>query len=187
MKKGLYASAMVGAIALLALVLCYPVLDAQAQGGPAGPDVQGGQGGQGGNRQGQRFDPAQMQTRMLENLKTQLNPTDDEWTVMEPRLKPVFELQMKQRMSQMGGMFGRQGRRGGQGMPGMGQPDPEVEALAQVLDKTDATSDEIKAKLDALRDARKKQAEELEKARASLREVLTLKQEAQLVLMGILD
>lgn len=189
MKKGMYASVTIGLMGLLALAISYPVLT-QAQGGPGGP---------GGPGDRPRFDPEQMQQRMLDNFKNVLNTTDDEWTVIEPRLKTVFTMQMDQRMGQMGRMFGRppgmrgDNTRGGDDnnrrprMRGMGEPDPTVEALAQTLQDEKASAEDIKAKLDAVRADRKKKAEELNKARESLREVLTLRQEAQLVLMGILD
>ena len=53
---------------------------------------------------------------------------------------------------------------------------------------TDGTSDDdIKAKLQAVRDARKKTADTLQSAREDLRKVLTMRQEAVFVEMGILD
>ncbi|MCX7012663.1 MAG: hypothetical protein NTW86_08905 [Candidatus Sumerlaeota bacterium] len=116
--------------------------------------------------------------------------------------------------SMFGRMFGRGGDRGGAGGPGSpgapggrdqgqqggqeaqrggpggdrGRPQsPEVDALRQTLESTTATPEEIKAKLEALRKARTAKEDALKKSRNALREVLTVKQEAQLVLMGILD
>jgi hypothetical protein len=71
------------------------------------------------------------------------------------------------------------------------QPQSEVAKAAQelraTLDKKDATPEEIKDKVTALRNAREKAKKELETSKAALREMLTPRQEAQLVLMGILD
>ena len=50
-----------------------------------------------------------------------------------------------------------------------------------------ASADELKAKLAALREARTKAREELSKAQQELRELLTTKQEAALVMMGMLE
>ena len=49
-----------------------------------------------------------------------------------------------------------------------------------------ATPDQIKTKLTALRDARAKAKTELEKAQKDLRDMLTVKQEAILVMMNVL-
>lgn len=70
---------------------------------------------------------------------------------------------------------------------GRGPASPEVEALRNVLEKQDSTNEQIQAALKNLREARAKQEKELEDARQNLREVLTLRQEAQLVLLRILE
>ncbi len=62
-----------------------------------------------------------------------------------------------------------------------------TEELRTVLENKDAKPDEIKAKLTALREAREKAKEELAKAQQGLRQGLNLRQEAQLVLMGLLN
>jgi Spy/CpxP family protein refolding chaperone len=59
--------------------------------------------------------------------------------------------------------------------------------LQTTLDNKDAKPEEIKAKLTALRDARNKAKEDLTKAQADLKELLTQRQEAVLVNMGLLD
>lgn len=80
---------------------------------------------------------------------------------------------------------GREGR--GRGGPFGGEPDPEVEALRDLLDSPDASKSDIQAKLKDLRNSRKEKAKALQTAREELRKVLTLRQEATLVLMGMLD
>lgn len=64
---------------------------------------------------------------------------------------------------------------------------PEADALRTALASDSTSPEEIKTKLQALRDARKKAAADLEQARADLQKVLTLRQEATLVQMGVLE
>ena len=59
-------------------------------------------------------------------------------------------------------------------------------ALRDALDN-DASTDDIKSKLTAFRNYRDAKQEALKKAQAGLQEVLTVKQEAQCVLMGLLE
>lgn len=127
---------------------------------------------------------------MVERLKEDLQVTDEEWTVLEPRVRKVVDLQRQG--SPLGGGF-RGGRGGGQGGPGgpggagFVQPLPQQGELRDALSKQDTSSDEIKAKVEALRKARAKNDEELKAARTELRELLTPRQEAELIVRGILD
>ncbi len=59
--------------------------------------------------------------------------------------------------------------------------------LREVLGDKDAKADEIKAKLTALRAAKEQSRQELVKARENLRQIMTLRQEAVLVLNGLLE
>lgn len=151
---------------------------------------------------GRRFDPEQMRERMMQMMKERLGASDAEWQVIGPLYTKVTELQREARMG--GGIgrgffggFGRgpggdddndRGRRGRGDPPGFERDvNPEVEALQDVLESANASSSEIKEKLDAYRDARKKKEAALQDARDKLRKVLTVRQEAMLVLMGTLD
>ena len=58
------------------------------------------------------------------------------------------------------------------------------QALREVLDKDDPSTDQIRAKLTALRAAKESARQKLAAAQKDLRDVLTLKQEALLCLMG---
>jgi hypothetical protein len=71
-------------------------------------------------------------------------------------------------------------------IPGMPQPLPEAEALQKSLE-SEAPPAEIKARLEKYREARKRKAAELAAAQKDLREVLSLRQEAVLVSLGMLD
>jgi hypothetical protein len=117
--------------------------------------------------------------RTIDGFQVRLEIEDAEWKVMRPLLKDVVTKQWATRSSG----FGRGGRGGGFG----GAQMPEVEALRDTVEKKNAPAADIKAKMAALRAARKKQADELKAARNKLRGVLTLKQEASLVLGGTLD
>ncbi|MBI3877025.1 MAG: hypothetical protein HY300_13900 [Verrucomicrobia bacterium] len=82
-----------------------------------------------------------------------------------------------------------QGERGQGGPGGPGgfnrESNPEAEALQKAI-QANAPAEEIKAKLTALRDARKASEAKLEKAQDELRTVLSARQEAIAVTMGVL-
>jgi len=59
--------------------------------------------------------------------------------------------------------------------------------LREVLHDDKAAVGQIKAKLTALRAAKERTAQELAKARQALRHLMTVRQEALLVLNGLLD
>jgi Spy/CpxP family protein refolding chaperone len=154
------------------------------------PAAPGGPGGGGGGRP--RFNP-------MDNVKQQLAVTEDEWTVLQPKVQKVMDLSRELMSARFGGMRGRGGR-GGPGGPGgevaapgapAAQPASDVAekttALRTALDNKDADPKDIAQKVAALRDARERVKAELVKAQGELKELLTPRQEAQLVLMGILD
>ncbi|XHR30213.1 MAG: hypothetical protein ACFUZC_06565 [Chthoniobacteraceae bacterium] len=144
-------------------------------------------------------DSAAFRQRMNERIKTALKASDEEWAVIEPLLEKVMEKQREVMMSRIGGIFG--GERRGGGRPGgpegnnaspVGRPpraanQPEIEALKSALQNDSISNEEIKAKLEAVRAARKKANAELEAASEDLRKVLSLRQEALLIMMGILQ
>jgi len=136
----------------------------------------GGGGGGGGRGRG----------AMMDRIKTSLAVTDDEWNVLQPKIEKVMGLNGQL----MAGRFGGRGRGGGGG----GAPDAattdimdKTKALNEVLDNKDADPKDIAAKLAAVRDARERIRGDLVKAQTELKEVLTPRQEARLVLMGVLE
>ena len=146
-----------------------------------------GGGGRGGN-----FDPAQFQQQMMDRFKERLEMTnDDEWVavkgliqkVMDTRRATMSGMGFGGRRNNVGGgdNAGRNGGRGGFNAP----PSPEAEDLQKALDAK-ASPDEVKAKLGKLRDARKAKEADLSKAQEALRKVLTVRQEATAVSMGLL-
>ena len=133
---------------------------------------------------------------MAERLKTALKVSDEEWGVISPLIEKV---QTKQRDA-MGGRFGGFGGRGGGGGGGgdrggnggggatSDRPGAaESTALRTALEGESTSPEDLKAKLAAVREVRKKNAAELAAARAELQKVVTVRQEAVLVSMGILE
>lgn len=113
--------------------------------------------------------------RAVEELKDQLGLSDQEWPVVKPRIEAVYDLVHRQRQ------FG----------PGNAPPRTEVEQrtreLREILRDDEVGVDELKAKLTALRVAKEKARQELAAAQQNLLKLMTLRQEAQLVLHGLLD
>jgi len=163
-------------------------------GGPGGGP--GGGGGFGGGRGFRNFDPAQMQQMIMDNIRQQLNFTNDtEWSAVQPLVQKVVDARLAGGIGGgMGAMFGRGGRnRGGGGFGGGGggnnlfnQPNPERDALQQALDDN-APAAQVKALLEKYQASQKTKQATLQAAQADLRKVLTIQQEAEATLMGLLD
>jgi chromosome segregation ATPase len=115
------------------------------------------------------------QARAIEGIKKQLEVSDQEWLVVKPRVEAVYN-----RVHPASRSAG----------PNT-QPTHAVERsrneLGRLLSNKEAKAEEIKAKLTAFRSAKEQERQELVKARASLRQLMTLRQEAVLVLSGLLD
>jgi Spy/CpxP family protein refolding chaperone len=149
--------------------------------------------------QGQgNFDTNEIRARIGDRLKTMLRSTDEEWKVIQPLVEDVVAKQGVVMREQIGGMLGAWGMMSGRrDSPNARAEDPqspqrrsgsaETLALRQVLESDNAPVSEIKAKLKELREARKAAETALRDAREKLRSVLGHRQEAQLVLLGILD
>jgi len=165
-------------------------------------DNGGDQGGQGGMRRqrggqgGGNWDPAQMQQRMMERIQDELNITNDtEWSAVQPLVQKVMDSRREVGGGGMARMFrGRGGNNGGGGPGGpgggrggfFGQPSPEAEALQKAIDDN-APKDQIKDLLAKYKSSQKDKQAKLAAAQADLRKVLTVKQEAQATLLGLLD
>jgi hypothetical protein len=180
---------------------------AMAADAPAGGDT----GAAGGARQGRQrgnFDPAQMRQQMNDRMKTAMGATDDEWKVLQPKIEAVQTAQRDSRGGGMGMMGGRGGARGGRGgaaaaggaaaggdapaaaPAATARPQSEAakagDALRKVLDNKEAKPEEIKAALQAFRDARTAGEAKLAAAQKELKDIVTVKQEAYLVVSGML-
>lgn len=192
MKRFVRTSLMTGLATLALVVGTMPAFSQPggrgAKGGQQGGVQRGGQGvQQGGQRGGQpggrgNFDPAQMQERMLEFMKEGLKVGDDEWTAIKPLLGKVMEAQSAGRGGRGG--FGGRGRGGEEAADAPKTPRSELQAA---VEDEGASAADLKAKLKAYRAERTKNEAALKKAREELRAVLTVRQEAFLVLRGMLD
>ena len=126
-------------------------------------------------------DPAQFQQRIMSQIRQSLNVTNDvEWSVIQPMVQKVMDARRDADMGIRGP--GGPGGRGGFGPP----PSAEQQTLQKALDAK-APTEQIKDALAKFRAARKDKQARLEAAQASLESVLTTKQEAQAVLMGLLQ
>jgi len=139
----------------------------------------------------QNRDPAQFRERMMTAIKERMGATDDEWKVLQPKIEKVQTAQRNSRGGGFGfGGGGRGGNRGGADAAPAADQSATQKASAELrttLDNKDASADDIKAKLAALREAREKGKAEVAAAQKELKEVLTQRQEAVLVTMGMLD
>lgn len=169
-----------------------------------GNNNNGGQGGQRRNRQGGgnggpggggggNFDPAQFQQRMMDNIRDQLNFTNDtDWAAVQPLVQKVFDARRDVGAGGMRGMFGRNrgGQNGGQGGQGgnrggmFGTPSPEAEALQKALDD-DAPAAQVKDLLAKYKTSQQAKQKKLEEAQDALKTVLTSKQEAEAYMIGL--
>lgn len=174
--------------ALLIGMLSLPVL-----GQTGGQDQNGGGQNNNNNNGGPgrfgRFD-------MMDRYKQQLGASDDEFAAIQPKIQAVMDLQRDINYGGGRWMFGRGGGRrggGGGGFNGGGpttQPSPVRDAmddLRHTLDDPSSTPDDIKAKLDVVRQARAKAKQDLALAQQDLKSILTERQEAVMVLDGVLD
>jgi hypothetical protein len=174
---------------VVALILGTGSAFAQNDNGGNGGGAGGGPGGFGGGRG--NFDPAQFQQRMMDNIKDQLGFTNDtEWAAVQPLVQKVMDARRDVGGGGMGRMFGR-GNRGGNQGGGMGRmfggtPSPEAEALQKAIDDN-APSAQIKDLLAKYKDSQKVKQAKLSAAQAELRSVLTVKQEAQAALLGLVE
>jgi hypothetical protein len=113
--------------------------------------------------------------RSMESLKAQLGVSDEEWKVVQPRIATAYNLRhppasFAQEDTSASAMVSRLTRE-----------------LRELLNNKDAKPEEIKTKLTALRAAKVKVQQELTQARQQLRQILTIRQEAVLVLGDLLD
>lgn len=166
---------------------------ADAANGNAGRRGGRGQGGGFGGGQGRgNFNPEEMQARVQAQMRELYGVTDDaEWKIISDRIIAIQELQRTQAAAGGGGMAmlagGGRGGQGGGGFGGRGGRggDPNIAALRQAI-QDKAPDAEIKARLAAVREARKASEERLTKAQEDLRALLDVRQEAVAVMSGLL-
>src|SRR5688572_12627482 len=136
--------------------------------------------------------PEDMQARMMTSMRERFEvPDDEEWKIISERLGKVMEL----RRNSAGGGFGAIGAFAGRGQPtggdnnrgGRGRPggSPDVAALQSAI-RDKLPDAEIKSRLERVRENRKDNEAKLSKAQEELRAVLSVRQEAQAVIFGLL-
>jgi hypothetical protein len=132
---------------------------------------------------------------MMDNVKERLAFTNDtDWAAVQPLVQKVMDARRDLMTAGMGG-FGRRGGGGnnasqnndqGGRRGGFGQPSVEAEALQKALD-SNAPAAQVKAALEKYRASRKDKEAKLTQTQDDLRKVLTTRQEAQAVLLGLLN
>jgi hypothetical protein len=144
------------------------------------------------------FDPAQFRQMILDNYKDSLGVTDDsEWKVIEDSLGKVIDARAAVMAGSIRNFRGNRGRnRDGNSTSnsddsnrrrrGFGpEPGPAAADLQKAIDDK-APADEIKAKLAKLRDENAANEAKLTAAQDDLKKLITSRQEAILVLGGML-
>ena len=180
---------------LLAVLIVGQTLSQPAQRGQAGGQRGGQRGGgtEGSERpqmQRRQFDPQQMQRMMEQRMQRQVGATDAEWKTIGPGVMKVSQLNRQVSGGGMGGMFGGRrgpmgGRQGAQGQPT--ELDKATEQLQILLENESAKPADIEKQLTAYRTAREKVKTQLAAEQQKLQKQVTVRQKAQLVLMGLLD
>ena len=171
---------------LLAVLIVGQTLSQPAQRGQRG----GAPGSDRPQAQRRQFDPQRMQQMMEQRMQRQIGASDEEWKKIGPSVMKVSQLNRQVSGGGMGGMFG--GRRGPMGGPqdAQGQPtelDKATEQLETLLDNDSAKPEDIEKQLTAYRAAREKAKKQLVAEQQKLQKQVTVRQKAQLVLMGLLD
>jgi hypothetical protein len=127
---------------------------------------------------------SRMQQRQMTTLQQELGCSDEEWAVLGPRIQRVLDLAAD---------LGQGGQGGGVPRLNMGPtttPGPCTKALAELKAVTDNAASprtDVTAKLAAYRSARQKGEADLAVARQDLQTLVTVRQEAVLLNLSILN
>lgn len=178
-------------ILIIAIGFAVPV---NAQ-GPGKQDADATAGGQrfSGDRPAMIGDPEQMQKIMGERLKDVMELNDEEWKVIGPKVMKVVALSLQPRgnpMRLLGGGPGMQRQSPARKINPNLQPDAVGESMQQLqklLENKNTSTSEIKEQVIKVREARESIDQEKIAAQKELRELLTVRQEATLISMGLLD
>lgn len=145
------------------------------------------------------FNPEEMRARMTERVRELLEvKNEDEWKLIQARIDKAQEAQREvrslngdfrllfSRSGDQGGGGDQGGRsRGPGGSPFGGTPNPDAEAFSKAV-QNKAPTEELKQRMARVREARKNAEAKYDKAADDLRQVLTVRQEATLVAIGLL-
>ena len=154
---------------------------------------------------GFQIDPTVIRQGIMGRMQPQLGFTDEEWIVIEPKLWKLIGLTVDANASALGN-FGRGGGggAGGGGRGGAGgglgnilaqifnngQPSAVAtrrDAMQKAIDTLDTTPQQFRLLLSEYRTAVAKARDQLQLAQRDLQNVLTVRQEAVLLGLGLLD
>jgi hypothetical protein len=130
------------------------------------------------------------QERAMEALREQMQASDDEWAVLQPRIQKVMDLKeglMSVTASALSQASGRRFRGGGRGGPAATEYRQSLEDIGRTLANTPVSSSAVRRAIDAAREARVAAEQEVAAAQKDLVQLLTTEQEALLVQYGVLD
>jgi len=123
-----------------------------------------------------------MRTLALSSIRQQLGSTDEEWALVERKLQRIVSALSDAEQDTFGRLAGRM-------LSGTNNASPMEKArkdLRAVLADPNASPDRLRIVVDTWRREHKKAKEELVAAREDLTNILTLRQEAILVSIGVL-
>lgn len=130
--------------------------------------------------------------RYLDQLRKRLDATDEEWAVLAPRLENLIRAQQEARtgISGMRGGGGGGGRGGGFFAPAREKPsdlEMAAEAVRLAARDPDIPNRDTSLALKEYRKEREKARAKLAAAEQELRDLVTQRQEAILVMLGVLE
>jgi len=135
------------------------------------------------------FDPAQMRDRMMTDVRDRMGVSDDEWKVIAPKIDHLMTAQSESRSSGGGFGFLFGGSRGGGRTDREPRNDVERASndLQRALDDKGSAPEDIARKLAAYREARDRARANFLAAQKEIKDLLTQRQEAILVVSGMLE
>lgn len=113
--------------------------------------------------QGPQMDPAQMMERRMQQILERLKLSNEESAILKPKIEALMNLRMEQ---------GREMR-------------DLINNLQKAIDAKDTNL--MKASLTAIKAKREEQRKKLEKAESEITELLTIEQEANLTILGVIN
>lgn len=113
--------------------------------------------------QGPQMNPEQMMERRMQQIIERLKLSSEEASVLKPKIEALMNLRMEQ---------GREMRE-------------LISNLQKAVDAKDTNN--MKASLNAIKAKREEQRKKLEKAESEITELLTIEQEANLTILGVIN
>jgi hypothetical protein len=152
------------------------------QGGGGGAGQSSEDRGRRGRGEGRRFDFSAFRERQMSSIREDMGATEEQWKTLQPKIEKVMTLQRDVR----GGFGGRRGGRDAGDTPESKVQQAQRDLYTAVQEKS-TSDDDLTQKLAAYREAREKARTELASAQKELKTSLTPRQEAVLVINGLID